>query len=486
MRYHNAPAPPTMPQAATIANQTSRKHGVKSHRKGLSGPHPSILPHSGGPCVCETLRYVGNSSRGIDNRNRLIRSVWANRERANEGSGGIRMNKREEEREYPPAAGKTAKEEGRQQLPIKVPYPSGLTNGQHGSLNASVERCKNETFPTSRRYIQLCYRHSFASLSVSLFSIRRLHDGSGAVTKLLGGCSVTIVAGTFAPIDTGSGPGKLSGAFGSRVSATGIGWLRLGERSSWGCSSARRFSEAERSLVERYVGTVERSISLLSVFWPRALSRPSVGCASLFPLSSSSSSSSVSPSVFLRLIAGITGIRGIEYTSHQRIFVLSQNCCTIHESPSVSAAGTGDLPARNSRAGCTAVIKGQHLLHASREHMRDRHSPLCACQRVFALKGARRQHRIAAAGRPGSSLNSSSRSSLGTWLLICRPCSLPWGARTLKIRAKRSTTSPRRMVTAWLTLDSLDARMDAIPSGQTKYLVGIQLTFTLEQSTGGY
>ena len=44
---HTAPNPPKIPQMDTVVIQTSRKHGVKSHRYGLRGPHPSSLPHSG-------------------------------------------------------------------------------------------------------------------------------------------------------------------------------------------------------------------------------------------------------------------------------------------------------------------------------------------------------------------------------------------------------------------------------------------------------
>jgi len=46
-RNHTAPEPTIMPNAATVATQTSIKQGVKSYRKGLNGPQPSSLPHSG-------------------------------------------------------------------------------------------------------------------------------------------------------------------------------------------------------------------------------------------------------------------------------------------------------------------------------------------------------------------------------------------------------------------------------------------------------
>lgn len=45
--HHTAMDPNKMPKAATAATQTSMKHGVKSYRIGLSGPHPSSLPHRG-------------------------------------------------------------------------------------------------------------------------------------------------------------------------------------------------------------------------------------------------------------------------------------------------------------------------------------------------------------------------------------------------------------------------------------------------------
>jgi hypothetical protein len=60
-RYHIAPAPNRMPQKATPTIQTSRKQGVRSHRSSLTGPQPSLSPHSG-CCECDFCFVVEDKS----------------------------------------------------------------------------------------------------------------------------------------------------------------------------------------------------------------------------------------------------------------------------------------------------------------------------------------------------------------------------------------------------------------------------------------
>jgi len=52
--HHTAPVPKPIPKTATVDIHTSRKHGVKSYLKGLSGPHPSALPQQD----VVTVKYV--------------------------------------------------------------------------------------------------------------------------------------------------------------------------------------------------------------------------------------------------------------------------------------------------------------------------------------------------------------------------------------------------------------------------------------------
>lgn len=72
-RYQMAPDPMSRPNSAvTMATERSRKHGVRSNRKGLTGPHPSTSLQNG-------CRWCGSNSDDdgdVDDGNPSNNPAW--------------------------------------------------------------------------------------------------------------------------------------------------------------------------------------------------------------------------------------------------------------------------------------------------------------------------------------------------------------------------------------------------------------------------